>query len=153
MSMRRTEFKNFIERQLRQQGSASGASLGALADELLNHIPNVVTIGDKSEGESGKTVYKVTNEQAEIDEIIASLRGNEMANVCVHDKGVTLHFNHIEVADDMVQCYLTTFDGTYNLTLSSEAGFSELCHVPNGTAVFSSDFSSDFAKSDEDAEE
>jgi hypothetical protein len=142
--MTRKELMEFIDKNLRQQGSASSTAAAVLAAELANHVPCVVHIGDKQEGEDGKSIYKVTDEPSEINAIVDALKGNEEASVIVHDKGVTLHFNHIEIADDMVQCYLTTFDGNYNLTLSGEEGFSELCFVENGAAVFSNDFNNDF---------
>lgn len=124
--MKRTELKRFIDENLRQQGSASSMSLAALADELLCHVPCVVHIAENKSDEDGKSTYKITDEQTEINAIIDAIRENEVSTVCMHDKGVTLHFSHIEVMDDMAQCYLTTFDGEYNLTLSNEEGFSEL---------------------------
>lgn len=33
------------------------------------------------------------------------------------------------ISDDIVTCYLTTFDGNYTLLLSKEEGLSELSHT------------------------
>ena len=63
-----------------------------------------------------------------IDTIIDAVIGNEVSSICMHDKCVTLHFSHIEVSDDIVTCYLTTFDGNYTLFLSKEEGLSELSY-------------------------
>jgi hypothetical protein len=130
MGMERTKLMEFIEKNLRQQGSASASAVGVLAVELAKHVPCVVHIGDKQESEGGY-IYNVTDEQKEIDAIIEALKESEEAAVCVHDKGVTLHFNHIEVADTMAQCYLTTFDGVYTLSLNKEEGFSKLVFSNN----------------------
>lgn len=35
-------------------------------------------------------------------------------------KCVTLHFDHIEAEDDVVVCYLVTYDGIYTLSLSKK---------------------------------
>lgn len=75
-----------------------------------------------------KTAYKITDSQEEIDTIIDAVIGNEVSSICMHDNGVTLYFSRIEVSDDIVTRYLTTFDGNYTLFLSKEKGTSELSH-------------------------
>lgn len=113
--MDRIEFKKFIQKCVIEQGCASSIVLPELAKELLLHIPCIIYISDTSEQQDSGTKYKVTNSQEEIDEIIDDINGSEMPSVVVHDKGVTLHFDHIEAEDDVVVCYLVTYDGLYTL--------------------------------------
>lgn len=102
--------------------------LTELAFELMKHVPCAVHISSEKVEDLDKTVYKITDSQSEIDAIIDAVTENEVSSICMHDNGVTLHFSHIEVSDDIVTCYLTTFDGNYTLMLSKEKGLSELSH-------------------------
>lgn len=129
--MDRIEFKKFIQKCVIEQGCASSIVLPELAKELLLHIPCIIYISDTSEQQDSSTKYKVTNSQEEIDEIIDDINGSEMPSVVVHDKGVTLHFDHIEAEDDVVVCYLVTYDGIYTLSLSKKANSSNLIHKQN----------------------
>lgn len=129
--MDRIEFKKFIQKCMIEQGCASSIVLPELAKELLLHIPCIIYISDTSEQQDSGTKYKVTNSQEEIDEIIDDINGSEMPSVVVHDKGVTLHFDHIEAEDDVVVCYLVTYDGIYTLSLSKKANSSNLIHKQN----------------------
>lgn len=129
--MDRIEFKKFIQKCVIEQGCASSIVLPELAKELLLHIPCIIYISDTSEQQDSGTKYKVTNSQEEIDEIIDDINSSEMPSVVVHDKGVTLHFDHIEVEDDTVVCYLVTYDGLYTLSLSKKANSSNLIHKQN----------------------
>lgn len=129
--MDRIEFKKFIQKCVIEQGCASSIVLPELAKELLLHIPCIIYISDTSEQQDSGTKYKVTNSQEEIDEIIDDINGSEMPSVVVHDKGVTLHFGHIEAEDDVVVCYLVTYDGIYTLSLSKKANSSNLIHKQN----------------------
>lgn len=129
--MDRIEFKKFIQKCVIEQGCASSIVLPELAKELLLHIPCIIYISDTSEQQDSGTKYKVTNSQEEIDEIIDDINGSEMPSVVVHDKGVTLHFDHIEAEDDVVVCYLVTYDGFYTLSLSKKANSSNLIHKQN----------------------
>lgn len=126
--MDRIEFKKFIQKCVIEQGCASSIVLPELAKELLLHIPCIIYISDTSEQQDSGTKYKVTNSQEEIDEIIDDVNSSEMPSVVVHDKGVTLHFDHIEAEDDTVVCYLVTYDGLYTLSLSKKANSSNLIH-------------------------
>lgn len=126
--MDRIEFKKFIQKCVIEQGCASSIVLPELAKELLLHIPCIIYISDTSEQQDSGTKYKVTNSQEEIDEIIDDINSSEMPSVVVHDKGVTLHFDHIEAEDDTVVCYLVTYDGLYTLSLSKKANSSNLIH-------------------------
>lgn len=127
--MTRTELNDFIQKSISEQGSASSISLTQLVLELVKHIPSAVHISEEKTVEDNKTTYKITDSQEEINVIIDAVIGNEISSICMHDKGVTLHFTHIEVADNLITCYLTTFDGNYTLLLSKEKDFSELSHV------------------------
>lgn len=129
--MDRIEFKKFIQKCVIEQGCASSIVLPELAKELLLHIPCIIYISDTSEQQDSDTKYKVTNSQEEIDEIIDDINSSEMPSVVVHDKGVTLHFDHIEAEDDAVVCYLVTYDGLYTLSLSKKANSSNLIHKQN----------------------
>lgn len=129
--MDRIEFKKFIQKCVIEQGCASSIVLPELAKELLLHIPCIIYISDTSEQQDSGTKYKVTNSQEEIDEIIDDINSSEMPSVVVHDKGVTLHFDHIEAEDDVVVCYLVTYDGIYTLSLSKKANSSNLIHKQN----------------------
>lgn len=129
--MDRIEFKKFIQKCVIEQGCASSIVLPELAKELLLHIPCIIYISDTSEQQDSGTKYKVTNSQEEIDEIIDDINSSEMPSVVVHDKGVTLHFDHIEAEDDAVVCYLVTYDGLYTLSLSKKANSSNLIHKQN----------------------
>lgn len=129
--MDRIEFKKFIQKCVIEQGCASSIVLPELAKELLLHIPCIIYISDTSEQQDSGTKYKVTNSQEEIDEIIDYINSSEMPSVVVHDKGVTLHFDHIEAEDDTVVCYLVTYDGLYTLSLSKKANSSNLIHKQN----------------------
>lgn len=131
MAMHRTELKRFIE-QVKSQGTHGGVMIPAILEELMQHIPLVLHIAEIPKQNTGtKMVYDIIDPQVEINEIIYELTHTETASVTVHDKGVTLNFNHIEIDDDIVNCYLTTFDGSYSLMLSHEEGFSEFCHTIN----------------------
>ena len=129
--MDRIEFKKFIQKCVIEQGCASSIVVPELAKELLLHIPCIIYISDTSEQQDSGTKYKVTNSQEEIDEIIDDINSSEMPSVVVHDKGVTLHFDHIEAEDDTVVCYLVTYDGLYTLSLSKKANSSNLIHKQN----------------------
>lgn len=129
--MDRIEFKKFIQKCVIEQGCASSIVLPELAKELLLHTPCIIYISDTSEQQDSGTKYKVTNSQEEIDEIIDDINSSEMPSVVVHDKGVTLHFDHIEAEDDTVVCYLVTYDGLYTLSLSKKANSSNLIHKQN----------------------
>lgn len=129
--MDRIEFKKFIQKCVIEQVCASSIVLPELAKELLLHIPCIIYISDTSEQQDSGMKYKVTNSQEEIDEIIDDINGSEMPSVVVHDKGVTLHFDHIEAEDDVVVCYLVTCDGIYTLSLSKKANSSNLIHKQN----------------------
>lgn len=118
--MDRIEFKKFIQKCVIEQGCAFSIVLPELAKELLLHIPCIIYISDTSEQQDSGTKYKVTNSQEEIDEIIDDINSSEMPSMVVHDKGVTLHFDHIEAEDDTVVCYLVTYDGLYTLSLSKK---------------------------------
>ena len=127
--MNRSELNKFIQQSISEQGNASSIALTQLAIELMKHIPCTVHISSDKVEDLDKTTYKITDEQSEIDAIIDAVTGNEASNICMHDNGVTLHFSHIEVSDNIVTCYLTTFDGNYTLLLSKEEGLSELYHT------------------------
>lgn len=131
--MTRSEYKKFIEQSLSQQGSASAVVLGQLAQELLNHMPYVVHIGDlKEDVSTDETMYyDITNSQDEINEIIEEIKASETPYIIVHDKGVTLHFDHIEYDDMSVICYLEIEDGTYSLSLSPTATLSIMTFQKN----------------------
>ena len=129
--MDRIEFKKFIQKCVIEQGCASSIVLPELAKELLLHIPCIIYISDTSEQQDSGTKYKVTNSQEEIDEIIDDINSSEMPSVVVHDKGVTLYFDHIEAEDDTVVCYIVTYDGLYTLSLSKKANSSNLIHKQN----------------------
>lgn len=126
--MNRSELNKFIQQSISEQGNASSIALTQLALELMKHVPCTVHISDVKTEDLDKTTYKITDSQEEIDTIIDAVIGNEVSSICMHDNGVTLHFSHIEVSDDIVTCYLTTFDGNYTLLLSKEEGLSELSH-------------------------
>lgn len=127
--MNRSELNKFIQQSISEQGNASSIALTQLAVELMKHVPCTVHISDDKTEDLDKTTYKITDSQEEIDTIIDAVIGNEVSSICMHDNGVTLHFSHIEVSDDIVTCYLTTFDGNYTLLLSKEEGMSELSHA------------------------
>lgn len=126
--MNRSELNKFIQQSISEQGNASPIALTQLAIELMKHVPCTVHISDDKTENLGKTTYKITDSQEEIDTIIGAVIGNEVSSICMHDNGVTLHFSCIEVSDNIVTCYLTTFDGNYTLLLSKEKGVSELSH-------------------------
>ena len=126
--MNRRELNKFIQQSISEQGNASLIALTRLAIELVKHVPCTVHISSDKTEDLDKTTYKITDSQSEIDAIIDAVTGNEVYSICMHDNGVTLHFSHIEVSDDIVTCYLTTFDGNYTLLLSKEEGSSELSH-------------------------
>lgn len=127
--MNRSELNKFIQQSISEQGNASLIALTQLAIELMKHIPCTVHISSDKVENLDKTTHKITNDQSEIDAIIDAVTGNEVSSICMHDNGVTLHFSHVEVSDDIVTCYLTTFDGNYTLLLSKEEGLSELSHT------------------------
>jgi hypothetical protein len=127
--MTRNELNKFIQQSISEQGNASSIALTQLAIELMKHVPHTVHISSDKTEDLDKTTYKIVDDQSEIDAIIDAITGNEVSSVCMHDNGVTLHFSHIEVSDDIVTCYLTTFDGNYTLLLSKEEGLSELSHT------------------------
>lgn len=126
--MNRSELNKFIQQSISEQGNASSIALTQLAIELMKHVPCTVHISDDKTEDFDKTTYKITDSQEEIDTIIDAVIGNEVSSICMHDNGVTLHFSRIEVSDDIVTCYLTTFDGNYTLLLSKEKNASELFH-------------------------
>lgn len=126
--MNRSELNKFIQQSISEQGNASSIALTQLAIELMKHVPCTVHISDDKTENLGKTTYKITDSQEEIDTIIDAVIGNEVSSICMHDNGATLHFSRIEVSDNIVTCYLTTFDGNYTLLLSKEKGVSELSH-------------------------
>lgn len=130
--MNRSELNKFIQQCISEQGNASSIALTQLAIELMKHIPCTVHISSDKIEDLDKTTYKITDNQSEIDAIINAVTGNEVSSICMHDNSITLHFSHIEVSDDIVTCYLTTFDGNYTLLLSKEEGFSELSHSKIG---------------------
>nr|DAT31658.1 MAG TPA: hypothetical protein [Caudoviricetes sp.] len=115
--MNRSELNKFIQQSISEQGNVSSIALTQLAIELMKHVPCTVHISDDKTEDLDKTTYKITDSQEEIDTIIDVVIGNEVSSICMHDNGVTLHFSHIEVSDDIVTCYLTTFDGNYTLLL------------------------------------
>lgn len=126
--MTRKELNRFIRKNISEQGNASSIALNQFAIELMKHVPCTVHISSDKTEDLDKTTYKIVDDQDEINAIIDAITGNEVSNVCIHDNGVTLNFSHIEVSDDIVTCYLTTFDGNYTLLLSKEEGLSELSH-------------------------
>lgn len=127
--MNRSELNKFIQQSIYEQGNASSIALTQLAIELMKHMPCTVHISSDKVEDLDKTTYKITDDQSEIDAIIDAITVNEVSSICMHDNGVTLHFSHVEVSDDSVTCYLTTFDGNYTLLLSKEEGLSELSHT------------------------
>lgn len=131
--MTRSELSKFIQQNIAEQGNASAMALSSLVEELIKRIPCVVHIANTSTKSGGKTIYKIIDTQEEINAIIESIKNNDLPSICVHDNGVSLHFSHIEISDNLVTCYLTTFDGNYVLSLSEEEGFSELTHAKNNT--------------------
>lgn len=126
--MTRNELNKFIQQSISEQDNASSIALTQLAIELMKHVPCTVHISNDKTEDLDKTTYKIVDDQNEINAIIDAITGNEVSSVCMHDNDVTLHFSHIEVSDDIVTCYLTTFDGNYTLLLSKEEGLSELSH-------------------------
>ena len=126
--MTRNELNKFIQQSISEQGNASSIALTQLAIELMKHVPCTVHISNDKTEDLDKTTYKIVDDQNEINAIIDAITGNEVSSICMHDNGITLHFSHIEVSDDIVTCYLTTFDGNYTLLLSKEEGLSELSH-------------------------
>lgn len=127
--MTRNELNEFIQQNISEQGNASSIALTQLAIELMKHIPCVVHISNDKIEDLDKTTYKIVDSQNEINTIIDAITGNEVSSICMHDNGVTLHFSHIEVTDDIIICYLTTFDGNYTLLLSKEEGLSKLSYT------------------------
>lgn len=127
--MNRSELNKFIQQSISEQGNASSIALTQLAIELMKHIPCTVHISSDKVEDLDKTTYKITDDQSEIDAIIDAVTENEVSSICMHDNGVTLHFSHVEVSDNIVTRYLTTFDGNYTLLLSKEEGLSELSHT------------------------
>ena len=127
--MNRSELNKFIQQSISEQGNASSIALTQLAIELMKHVPCTVHTSSNKTEDLDKTIYKIIDSQDEINAIIDAITGNEVSSVCAHDNGVTLHFSHIEVSDDIVTCYLTTFDGNYTLFLSKEKDLSELSYT------------------------
>lgn len=134
--MDRIKFKKFLQESISQQSSASAIVLSQLAEELLNHIPHVVHIGDLKTEVSDDTqqYYDVTNDQEEVDMIIADVKNSECPSIVIHDKGVTLYFDHIEYDNTSVVAYLVIEDGKYTLSLSPIASFSILTFQKSTTA-------------------
>lgn len=126
--MNRRELNKFIQQSISEQGSASSIALAQLAIELMKHVPCTVHISDDKTEDPNKTTYKIVDSQEEIDTIIDAVIGNEVSSICMYNNGVILHFTRIKVSDDIVTCYLTTFDGNYTLLLSKKEGLSELSH-------------------------
>lgn len=127
--MTRKELITFIQRSITEQGNSSAVALSTLANELIKHIPCVVHISSDKQQDGEKTSYTIIDAQEELNLIIDAVTSSEISAICVHDSGVTLHFTHLEVSDELVVCYLSTFDGTYTLTLSKETGMSTLTHA------------------------
>jgi hypothetical protein len=127
--MTRNELNKFIRQNISEQGNAGSIALTQLAIELMKHVPCTVHISSDKTEDLDKTTYKITDSQSEINTIIDAVTENEVSSICMRDNGVTLHFSHIEVSDDIITCYLTTFDGNYTLLLSKEEGLSELSHT------------------------
>ena len=126
--MNRSELNKFIQQSISEQGNASSIALTQLAIELMKHVPCTVHISDDKTENHGIITRKITDSQEEIDTIIDAVIGNEVSSICLHYNGATLHFSSSEVSDNIVTCYLTTFDGNYTLLLSKEKGVSELSH-------------------------
>lgn len=127
--MTRNELNKFVQQSISEQGNASSIALTQLAIELMKHVPCTVHISSDKTEDLDKTTYKITDSQSEINTIIDAVTENEVSSICMRDNGVTLHFSHIEVSDDIITCYLTTFDGNYTLLLSKEEGLSELSYT------------------------
>lgn len=131
MAMHRTELRRFIE-EVKEQGTHGSIMLESILNELAQHIPLVVHIGEAPKSNTGgKMIYDIIDPQVELNEIIYELTHSETPIVTVHDNGVTLSFTHIEISDDIAMCYLTTFDGSYSLMLTPEEGMSEFVHTTN----------------------
>lgn len=88
--MTRTELNKFIQQNISEQGNASSIALTSLSIELIKHIPCTVHISNNKTESLNKTIYKITDDQNEINAIINSITKNEVSNVCVMI--MVLHF-------------------------------------------------------------
>ena len=145
------ELKKFIKQCIEEQGSASSIELFRLVAELANHIPLVIHLNGESKSESTtKVSYKISDSQEEIDAIIDVALESEEADICVNFNGMTIHFSHIEVNDDILTGYIVSANGSYELYLTKEPEQSELVFIRdvNAYMAFNNDFNNDFLHKD-----
>lgn len=128
MAMFRSELEQFIQ-QIQEQGTQSSVLLCEVLREMAQHVPLAIHIEDNGSMEEGKTVYKITEPQSEINKIIHELSNSETPIVMLHDKGVTLTFTKVEHSEGEAVCTLFTPDGEYNIILSMEDGKSKVTFV------------------------
>lgn len=128
MAMFRSELEQFIQ-QIQEQGTQSSVLLCEVLREMAQHVPLVIHIEENGSMEGGKTVYKITEPQSEINKIIHELSNSETPIIMLHDKGVTLTFTKVEHSEGEAVCTLATPDGEYNIILSMEEGKSKVTFV------------------------
>ena len=128
MAMFRSELEQFIQ-QIQEQGTQSSVLLCNVLREMAQYVPLVIHIEENGSMEEGKTVYKITEPQSEINKIIHELSNSETPIVMLHDKGVTLTFTKVEHSEGEAVCTLATPDGEYNIMLSMEDGKSKVTFV------------------------
>lgn len=140
------EMHNYVEYEIQKQGSASSKALAPLLKSMLEHTgknndglieTSPITIENQaSELGNNYSLYKVSNQQAEINSIIELVNSNnQKTRIIAYDNKLTILFPFTEYSNDTVTAIAPAHDGYYYLHLDSQVDGSYLTHYSFTEAI------------------
>lgn len=140
------QMHEYVEQEIQKQGSASSKILAPLFKSMLEHMgengdgiieTSPITIENQaSEVGNNFSIYKVNNEQTEINSVIGLVNSNhQRARIIAFDNKLTILFPFTEYTDESVTAIAPAHDGYYYLHLDSQLDGSYLTHYSFTEAI------------------
>lgn len=134
------QMRKYVDLEIFKQGSASAKVLAPLFTAIIDKLASTdvddgqvstvaITIGEpaKTGDNLPSNSYKVTNTQADIDQVIDAANANhDLTHVAVLDNNLAIIFNFLEYSSTELTAMATVRDGEYYLHLSKDADGSYL---------------------------
>ena len=134
------QMRKYVDLEIFKQGSASAKVLAPLFTAIIDKLASTsvddgqvstvaITIGEpaKTGNNLPSNSYKVTNTQADINQVIDAANANhDLTHVAVLDNNLAIIFNFLEYSSTELTAMATVRDGEYYLHLSKDAGGSYL---------------------------
>lgn len=132
------QMRKYVDLEIFKQGSASAKVLAPLFTAIIDKLASTsvdsgqvstvaITIGEPAKTGNACFSYKVTNTQADINQVIDAANANhDLTHVAVLDNNLAIIFNFLEYSSTELTAMATVRDGEYYLHLSKDANGSYL---------------------------